>query len=95
MSSRLASCSTRGRTVFTSRAWTHGLQQVAGDDQVDENFYGEEELGGERWFTTVYPDIAVAEACVNCHNRHPDTTRSNLAVGDVPGGVVLRILMAD
>ena len=70
-----------------------GLQHVAG--RPDENFYGEEELGGERWFTAVYPDIAVTEACVNCHNHHADSTRSDLEVGDVVGGVVIRILIAD
>ena len=68
-----------------------GLRHVA--DNPDENFYGEEELGGERYFTAVYPDVAVAEACVNCHNHHPDSPRDDLEVGDVMGGVVIRIPM--
>ncbi len=69
-----------------------GLQHVA--DHPDENFYGEEELGGERYFVAVYPDIAVAEACVHCHNGHKDSPRSDAKVGDVMGGVVIRIAMA-
>ena len=68
-----------------------GLEFVA--DNPDGNFYGEEELGGERYFTAVYPDRAVVEACVSCHNNHKDSPRTDLAVGDVMGGVVIRIAM--
>ncbi|MDE0412760.1 MAG: DUF3365 domain-containing protein, partial [Gammaproteobacteria bacterium] len=66
-----------------------GLEFVA--ENPDENFYGEEELGGERYFAAVYPDRAIAEACVNCHNGHRDSPRTDLKVGDVMGGVVIRI----
>ena len=68
-----------------------GLQYVA--DHPGENFYGEEELGGQRYFTAVYPDRAVAEACVSCHNGHEDSPRTDAKVGDVMGGVVIRIPM--
>ncbi|MDE0454206.1 MAG: DUF3365 domain-containing protein [Gammaproteobacteria bacterium] len=66
-----------------------GLQFVA--ENPDENFYGEEELGGERYFAAVYADRAVAEACIECHNNHRDSPRTGLEVGDVMGGVVIRI----
>ena len=66
-----------------------GLEFVA--ENPEENFYGEEELGGERYFAAVYPDRAVVEACVNCHNNHKDSPRTDLEVGDVMGGVVIRI----
>ncbi|MDE0243990.1 MAG: DUF3365 domain-containing protein [Gammaproteobacteria bacterium] len=66
-----------------------GLQFVA--ENPDENFYGEEELGGERYFAAVYADRAVAEACIECHNNHRDSPRTDLEVGDVMGGVVIRI----
>jgi hypothetical protein len=59
-----------------------------------ENFYGEEELGGKRYFTAVYPDIAVAQACASCHNGHRDSPRTDFKVGDVMGGVVIRIPLA-
>ena len=68
-----------------------GLQFVA--DNPGQHFYGEEALGGLRYFTAVYPDIAVAEACVNCHNNHKDSPRTNAELGDVMGGVVIRIVM--
>ena len=67
-----------------------GLKHVA--DNPGEHFYGEEELDGERYFVAVYPDYAVAEACVNCHNNHKDSPRKDAKVGDVMGAVVIRLL---
>ena len=66
-----------------------GLEHVV--DNPGENFYGEEELGGESYFAAVYADYAVVEACVDCHNNHKDSPRTDLEVGDVMGGVVIRI----
>lgn len=68
-----------------------GLEYVA--DNPGENFYGEEDLGGDKYFTAVYPDFAVVEACVNCHNNHKDSPRQDLEVGEVMGGIVIRIPM--
>ena len=68
-----------------------GLEHVAANP--GENFYGEEELGGERYFAAVYPDYAVAEACVMCHNNHKDSPRADIKLGDVMGGIVIRIPM--
>jgi hypothetical protein len=39
----------------------------------------------------VYPDIGVAPVCVACHNAHPDSPRDDFKLGDVMGGVVIRI----
>ncbi len=66
-----------------------GLEYVA--ENIGENYYGEETLGGQKYFTAVYPDIAVAEACVTCHNEHADTPKTDFEIGDVMGGVVIRI----
>ncbi len=66
-----------------------GLEYV--ENNPGKNYYGEEKLGGRRYFTAVYPDYAVAEACVNCHNNHKDSPRADAKVGDVMGGVVIRI----
>jgi hypothetical protein len=66
-----------------------GLQFVA--DNAGQNFYAEEELGGKKYFTAVYPDIAIAQACTTCHNGHQDSPRSDFKMGDVMGGVVVRI----
>jgi hypothetical protein len=66
-----------------------GLNYIA--ENPGERYYGEEDLGGVKYFTAVYPDIAVAPACVNCHNDHPDSPRRDFEIGEVMGGVVLRI----
>lgn len=66
-----------------------GLQYVV--DHKGENYYDTEELGGQKFFTAVYPDMAVAPACVNCHNGHKDSPKSDFKLGDVMGGVVIRI----
>lgn len=68
-----------------------GLELVA--QKKEENFYGEETLGGKKYFTAVYADPAVAQACVSCHNEHKDSPRRDFKLGDVMGGVVIRILM--
>ena len=65
-----------------------GLEAVA---KKAEPFYAEEELGGKKFFTAIYPDIAVAPACVICHNAHKDSPRSDFEVGKTMGGVVIRI----
>ncbi len=56
-----------------------------------QNFYTEETLSGSKYFTAVYPDVAVAAACVKCHNGHEDSPRTDFVEGDVMGGVVIRI----
>ena len=66
-----------------------GLQYVV--DNPGKNFYGEETLGGVTYFTAVYPDVAVSPACVSCHNEHRDTPRTDFKIGDVMGGVVIRV----
>ncbi len=65
-----------------------GLGRAA---ETGESWYGEEALGGQRYFTAVYPDRAVTEACAACHNAHKDSPRHDFKVGDVMGGVVIRI----
>ena len=66
-----------------------GLQYIV--DNKGENYYDTEELGGQKYFTAVYPDPAVAPACVSCHNEHKDTPKSDFKLGDVMGGVVIRV----
>jgi hypothetical protein len=66
-----------------------GLEAVSKNPK--QNFYGEETLGERKFFTAVYPDVAVAEACVACHNGHKDSPRKDFKLGDVMGGIVVRI----
>ncbi len=66
-----------------------GLQYVA--DNKGKNYYTVEELGGTTYFTAVYADTGVAPVCVSCHNDHKDSPRRDFKIGDVMGGVVIRI----
>ncbi len=66
-----------------------GLAYIAANK--GQNYYATEELGGTTYFTAVYADMAVAPACVSCHNDHKDTPRSDFKLGDVMGGVVIRV----
>ncbi len=66
-----------------------GLKYIA--DHPGENFYGEETLGDTTYFTAVYPDVAVSPACTTCHNAHRDSPRDDFKIGEVMGGVVIRL----
>lgn len=66
-----------------------GLDFVAANK--GKNFYGEESLAGTKYFTAVYADTGVAEACISCHNEHKDSPKKDFKLGDVMGGVVIRI----
>ena len=68
---------------------TQGLNAVA--DNPSTPFYGTEALGGVDYFTAVYADVAVAQACVTCHNNHVDSPRTDFELNDVMGGIVVRI----
>ena len=46
--------------------------------------------GGEgQLFEAVYADVAVTMACVQCHNSHPNSPKSDFKIGDVMGGLVI------
>jgi len=60
-------------------------------DHPESNYYAEESLGGRRYFTAVYPDRAIVPACVQCHNRRPDSPKRDFKPGDVMGGIVVRV----
>jgi hypothetical protein len=68
-----------------------GLDAVAKDNT--KPFYGEETLGKTKYFTAIYADKAVAQACVSCHNDHKDSPKSDFKLGQTMGGVVIRIPM--
>jgi hypothetical protein len=69
-----------------------GLEAVAKEPKP---YYAEETLGGVKYFTAVYPDVAVAVACIACHNTHKDSPRSDFEIGETMGGVVIRIPLGD
>jgi hypothetical protein len=66
-----------------------GLAAIA--DGTTPSSYADEALGGAQYLTAVYPDKATSEACVSCHNNHADSPRRDFKLGDVMGGVVIRV----
>jgi len=41
--------------------------------------------GGIKRHVAMFPDFAIASACVDCHNKHPDSPKSDWELGDVMG----------
>jgi Protein of unknown function (DUF3365) len=66
-----------------------GLTFVA--SHPGENYYGKEMLGGRPYFTAVYPDLPAAASCVDCHNRRATSIQPRCKVGEIMGGVVVRV----
>ena len=55
------------------------------------NVYSEETLSGKKYFTALYPDIAVSNSCVSCHNNHKDSPKKDFKINDVMGAIMIRI----
>ena len=66
-----------------------GLDAVAKNPK--QAFYADETFGEVKFVTAVYADVVVAEACAKCHNEHKDSPRKDFKLGDVLGGVVIRV----
>jgi methyl-accepting chemotaxis protein len=46
---------------------------------------------GETRLVSVTADRASAQACVTCHNAHPDSPKRDFALGDLVGGLVVEV----
>jgi uncharacterized protein DUF3365 len=66
-----------------------GLQFVT--QHPNSNFYSEESLGGRRYLTAVYPDLAISPACADCHNDKGQDRQHAYQIGDVLGGIIVRV----
>ncbi len=73
------------QTVFEN----HGLQGLAA--KPEEPFTWVVKTGGRWTYQAIYPDVAVSESCVTCHNAHPKAARRDHKLGDVLGGLVIQI----
>ncbi|MEL6555098.1 MAG: DUF3365 domain-containing protein [Cyanobacteria bacterium J06621_11] len=64
-------------------------------EETGESVKGYQEVGGQVYFSAIYPDKAVAEACVTCHNTHPLHLERYpdkvFEMGEVMGGIVINI----
>ncbi|MFT3770820.1 MAG: DUF3365 domain-containing protein [Minicystis sp.] len=78
------------RNTPQTEAEKTGLRSVS---ESGKPYYTEEKLGGERYFTAVYADRAVSQACASCHNAHRDSPKHDFKLNDTMGGVVIRIAL--
>ncbi len=64
-------------------------------NETGEPYKEYQEVGGKKYFSALYPDKAVAEACVSCHNTHPIHLErfpdKVFEMGEVMGGVIINI----
>ena len=69
-----------------------GMQKVI---ETGEPYKGYQEIGGQKYYSAIYPDPAVAEACASCHNNHPVHKERYpdkvFKLDDVMGGVVINL----
>ena len=69
-----------------------GMQKVV---DTGEPYKAEREIAGKKYYSAIYPDKAVAEACVTCHNSHPVHKERYpdkvFELRDVMGGVVINL----
>ena len=60
-----------------------GLEAVV--KNPDRPFTGFVRTGREKYFQAIYADLAVAHACAECHNKHPNSPRRDYTLNDVMG----------
>lgn len=77
------------RTDFERR----GLKAIVA--QPTRPFAEYQTVGGSRYFMALYADLAVSPACVKCHNEHSESPRRDFEEGDVMGGIVISIPLAE
>ncbi len=66
-----------------------GLNDVLA--QQERAYTGTMTRGGDRYFRAIYADRAVSQACIGCHNAHPNSPKRDFKAGDVMGAVVISI----
>ena len=70
-----------------------GLTAVQQDPS--QPHYGVVTQGDRRLFQAIYADRAVSQACVDCHNNHPNSPRRDFKLNDVMGGIVITFPMGE
>ncbi len=47
--------------------------------------------GPDAYLQAIYADRAISQACIGCHNAHPDSPRHNFKQNDVMGAIMITI----
>jgi hypothetical protein len=59
--------------------------------QPNRPYTGVTKVGNARYYEAVYADLAVTQACIGCHNAHPDSPKRDFKLNDVMGAIVISI----
>jgi len=47
--------------------------------------------GRKQYFQAIYPDLAVSQVCIDCHNGHLLSPKRDFKLNDVMGGIAITI----
>lgn len=61
---------------------------ISHPDRPHTGFY---ENGRKWFFQALYADKAVSQACIGCHNAHPDSPKRDFKQNDVMGGILITV----
>ncbi|WP_440053149.1 methyl-accepting chemotaxis protein [Pseudoalteromonas sp. T1lg65] len=71
--------------TFANRAW-HEL-----NNDATKSFSSVETIAGEQVVRVAMADVMTEQACVNCHNSHPDTPKTGWKLGDIRGVLEVQV----
>ncbi|MBI5672573.1 MAG: DUF3365 domain-containing protein [Nitrospirae bacterium] len=77
------------RNIPTNPLQSIGLGTILA--HPDRPYTGVTKVGNTRYFEAVYADLAVTQACLGCHNAHPDSPKRDFKLNDVMGAIVISI----
>lgn len=77
------------RNIPTNPLQSIGLGTILA--HPDRPYTGITKVGNTRYFEAVYADLAVTQACLGCHNAHPDSPKRDFKLNDVMGAIVISI----
>lgn len=77
------------RNIATNAMESIGLGTIMA--QPNRPYTGVTRVADKRYFEAVYADLAVTQACIGCHNAHPDSPKRDFKLNDVMGAIVISI----
>jgi hypothetical protein len=77
------------RNIATNAFESIGLGTIL--TQPNRPYTGVTRVADKRYFEAVYADLAVTQACIGCHNAHPDSPKRDFKLNDVMGAIVISI----
>jgi Protein of unknown function (DUF3365). len=77
------------RNAPASDSERHNLDAVR--EHPERAATGTVTVEGRSYFQAIYADRAVTQACIGCHNAHPQSPKNDFKIDDVMGGLVIEI----